>query len=121
MPAFRHLLVLIAAAGAAAVFAAPSSAAVDQCPDPPLTRPSMPHCMASQHFEVWYDSDTTADDYVTATQASDLAAIFEHAYATELGYGFPAPLDDGDGKIDVYIASLDPERSGRPSPTTRSH
>jgi hypothetical protein len=107
MPGLRHLLVLLVAAAAAAVLAAPSSAAIDQCPDPPGTRPVMPHCMASQHFEVWYDSDTTAADYATATEASDLAETFEHAYATELGYGFPAPLDDGDGKIDVYIATLD--------------
>jgi hypothetical protein len=116
MPAFRHLLVLIAAAGAAAVFTAPSSAAVDQCPDPPGARPAMPHCIASQHFEVWYDSDTTADDYATATEASDVAETFEDAYATELGYGFPAPLNDGDGKVDVYIAALIPGTLGETYP-----
>jgi hypothetical protein len=116
MPAFRHLLVLVAAAGAAAVFAAPSSAAVDNCPAPPANRPAMPHCLATQHFEIWYTSDTGDPAYTTFTEASDFAALYEHVYATELGYGFPAPLDDGDGKIDVYITTLSSGELGLAGP-----
>jgi hypothetical protein len=106
MPGLRHLLVLLAATAAAGLLAAPSPAAVDQCPGPPANRPAMPHCIATQHLEVWYTSDTGDDAYTTFTQASDFAALYEHVYATEIGYGFPAPLDDGDGKIDVYITTL---------------
>ena len=40
-------------------------------------------------------------------QAADLAATFERAYTTLVDeWGYPPPLDDGDGKIDVDIGNL---------------
>ena len=66
----------------------------------------MPHCVMTQHFQIWYTSDPGDTAYTTFTQASDLAALYERVYATEIGYGYPAPADDGDGRIDVYVTTL---------------
>jgi hypothetical protein len=53
----------------------------------------------SGHFLVHYGSE------VPAAAAQAAAASFDSAYATEVGsWGFHAPLDDGDGLIDVYVA-----------------
>ena len=50
------------------------------------------------HFLVHYPPGVDAGD------ASAAAAGFESAYATEVGgWGFPAPLPDGDPLIDVYV------------------
>jgi hypothetical protein len=103
----RRLLIAAAVVAAAAVFAGPSAAA----------RPiGWNHVVTSQHFVVHYTSDTNNDDYVTFTQASDVAADFEHAYAAEVGLGFTAPLDDGDGHIDVYLESIGPDVLGQAVP-----
>ena len=100
----RRLLIAAAVVAAAAVLAGPSAAA----------RPiGWNHSVASAHFVVHFTSDTNNDDYVTFTQASDVAAKFEHVYSVELGLGFAAPLDDGDGHIDVYLESIGPDILGQ--------
>lgn len=99
----RRLLVLAAAAGGAAVLAQPSFAA----------RPSLPFSLdsAGGHFTVHYQSDlsdkATKDWAITATEAGDVAALAERAYTKELADGYPAPLDDGDGRYDIYVEDLD--------------
>jgi hypothetical protein len=102
------MLVLLVVLTAVIAFVPASPASVDTCANPLPYRAglAMPHCVATSHFEVWYTNDTGDSQYATITQASDLATVFERAYATELSYGFTSPLDDGDGKTDVYIATL---------------
>ena len=103
----RRFAIAAAVTAAAGVLAGPSAAAR------PVT---WNHEVLSQHFDVHYTSDTNSDDYVTFTDASDVASRFEHAYATELGYGFTAPLDDGDGHIDVYLQGLGANLAGQAVP-----
>src|SRR5207302_2101794 len=45
-------------------------------------------------------------EYTTETEAGDLAAYAEQAYSLETAWGYPLPVDDGDGHIDIYIADL---------------
>lgn len=95
----RLLWVALAAAVTAAVVALPASAV-------PLPRPVSDHEITTPHFIVHYYTDPTSPDYSTETQAGDVAAYAERAYALETGWGFPAPLDDGDGHIDIYLLDL---------------
>ena len=70
-------------------------------------RPVLDYSISSDHFTVHFDSDPlTPLSYATYTQASDLAAMAEQALATEQSWGYPAPPDDGDGHIDIYIVDL---------------
>jgi hypothetical protein len=93
----RRLLLVPAMLGAACVFAAPSFAA----------RPGgFPHFVQSRHFIVWYTSDPLDPAYTTEGQASMLATLGDRAYEAETGWGYPAPLNDGDGLIDVYVEDL---------------
>lgn len=75
-----------------------------------LPRPPGDHQITTAHFIVHYYTDAPAGapaaDYSTETQAGDVAAYAERAYALETGWGFPAPLDDGDGHIDIYLDDL---------------
>jgi hypothetical protein len=65
-----------------------------------------PSTISSAHFQVHYTGDISALDRVTDQTAADADATAERAYtAITQTYGYPAPLDDGDGKIDIWIAS----------------
>ena len=93
----RRLLLVAAVVGAAGVFSAPSFAA----------RPAgFSHTLTSQHFVVHYISDPLDPSYATQGQASQLATLADRAYATETGWGFTPPLNDGDGKVDIYVEDL---------------
>jgi hypothetical protein len=62
--------------------------------------------MTTQHFQVHYDG-VGIEGGIVHQDAGDLAALLERSYTlfmTELGY--PAPLDDGDGRIDVFVVDL---------------
>jgi uncharacterized protein DUF6055 len=74
---------------------------------PASARPvGYPDTIASAHFLIHYTGDSTASDRVTDQQAADVATIAENAYnAITQTYGYPAPMDDGDGKIDIWIGS----------------
>ena len=68
----------------------------------------LPETITTAHFQIHY-SGVPADDAMPTLhqQAADLAATFERAYTTIVSeWGYPAPLDDGDGKIDVYVSDL---------------
>lgn len=95
----RALGAAVAAAVTAAVLALPASAV-------PLPRPAGNHQITTTHFIVHYDTDPLATDYVTETQAGDVAAYAEQVYAIEAAWGYPLPVDDGDGHIDIYLADL---------------
>src|SRR3954447_23057760 len=93
----RALLVAAAACVLAGIFGAPAFGA----------RPGpYPHSVTSQHFVVHYTSDPVAPAYATQDDASKLATLADRAYATEVGGGLRPPADDGDGKVDIYIADL---------------
>ena len=98
MPRIRLFLPVLAA-GAACVFALPAAAV-------PLPRPASDHTITTTHFVVHYYSDPTALDYSTETQAGDIAAYAERAYALDQSWGFPAPANDGDSHVDIYLADL---------------
>jgi hypothetical protein len=65
--------------------------------------------LLTPHFKVHYNSDPLLDATITETQAGDLGAYAERAYAAELADGYAAPLSDGtrggDSRIDLYVVS----------------
>jgi hypothetical protein len=84
---------------AAAVLATPAAGF-------PIPRPASDHTLTTAHFAVHYFTDPLSADYSTEAQAGDIAAYAEQAYALERSWGYPAPADDGDGLIDIYLESL---------------
>ncbi|MGH2972767.1 MAG: hypothetical protein ACRDLE_11710 [Gaiellaceae bacterium] len=87
--------VLVAPAPAAGACATPGRA-----PDHTLTS-------AEGHFTVSYytdvdGSDTPCADYSTETDAGDIAAYAERAYANYTSWGYPAPA----GPIDITVTNL---------------
>jgi hypothetical protein len=100
----RRLLIASATAVVAGVLGSPAFAAGS-----PAQRPGgLPHSVASAHFKVWYDSDSTQQDYITQTQATTLAGMAEHALTVFTGWGYQAPVDDGDGLTDIYVLDFTP-------------
>jgi hypothetical protein len=97
MLAVRRLVALALFGLLAAAFAGPAGAA----------RPAAgyPETMSTTHFQIHYTG--IGDDAVTHQQASDVAAAAEQAYATLVtGWGYPAPLNDGDARTDLWIQDL---------------
>jgi hypothetical protein len=97
MLAVRRLAALALFGLVAAVLAGPAGAA----------RPTgYPETMSTAHFQIHYTG--AGADAITHQSASDVAAAAEQAYATVVtGWGYPAPLNDGDGLTDVWVqASL---------------
>lgn len=88
-------------AAAVAAIAAPSAGAV---------RLVLPESLTTAHFQVHFTGDPALPGTpVTRQQIGELAANLERAYtAFTADWGFPAPVDDGDGRIDVYVDDLDP-------------
>ena len=68
----------------------------------------LPETLTSQHFQVHYAGQVLPPGVSVIHQdAADLAGNLEQAYSTMIGdWGYPAPLDDGDGKIDVFVVDL---------------
>ncbi len=95
----RRFVLLAAVAVGSAVLAGPALAA----------RPVLPFTLSTPHFVVHYQSDVQNFPTwaITQTTAGDIAALAERAYTAEVVTdGFPAPLDDGDLKTDIYVADL---------------
>jgi hypothetical protein len=92
-------LALLAAVAAGTL--APSAQAV---------RLVLPESMQTAHFKLHFEGDAAPPaSSVTRQQIGDLGGNLERAYALMTGeWGFPAPVDDGDGRIDVYVTDLDP-------------
>jgi hypothetical protein len=66
--------------------------------------------VATSHFVVHYFSDSAASYAITQTQAGDIAALAERAYAAEVTDGYSAPSPDvyegGSAAIDIYVVDL---------------
>ena len=119
MPRLRALLVsaaVVAAFAATAVPRAHASVTPPPCsPDsaqqnavysttPPSTGPNE---FSTAHFDVWYSSDPSSANYMTETQAGDLAAFAEQAYSAYAALGFPAPWTDAStGKAEIYVIDM---------------
>lgn len=95
----RTLITAAATLVLAGLLGAPANAA----------RPVQPNSVSTAHFVVWYDPDPTQADYIDQTQATQLAAMAENAYSVEVGrWGYQPPVDDGDGKTDIYVLDFTP-------------
>jgi hypothetical protein len=103
---FRRGLLLLVLSLAAAAFLAPSASARPAC--------VFDGTLASAHFVVHWDPDAASTDCPDATdfhqpQAGAVLAAAEASYALwVVKRGFPAPVDDGDGKMDLYVFDTDP-------------
>ena len=104
MPLKRLLLVLLVCAAAGGAFAGHASAFTIPLPACPTTAGT--NSVATPHFIVWYDSDPSANDYTTETEAGDIGAYAELAYSAYASAGFPAPATSFGGKTDIYITDL---------------
>lgn len=98
MPRLVRLCVLTALL--AALWAQPASAARIL---------GLPETLTTPHFQIHFTGDPLAAGPITHQKAGNLAGNLERAYSTVVSdWGYPAPLNDGDGLIDVYIADLTP-------------
>jgi hypothetical protein len=66
------------------------------------------YTLSTTHFVVHYYSDidltgAIKPDWSSETQAGDVAAYAEQAYSLLTGWGYPKPVNDGDGKTDIYL------------------
>jgi hypothetical protein len=93
-------LTLVLLAGALTAFV-PRASAIDPFPTTGVVT------LSSDHFTVHYtraDQDPTCKNFITQEQAGDLLAMFEEAYRQFHNVmGYPVPVDDGDGKVDVSV------------------
>lgn len=115
----RRLILGVAVCVLAGVLGAPANAAP--------ARPALPDSFASAHFVVHFDGDPLQSDYTTQLQVGRLLASLEQAYTGITTLGYSAPVDDGDGKTDVYVVDLSPEKidleiepDAFPAPTSAS-
>jgi hypothetical protein len=80
---------------------------------PAAARPNpaaYPQQLTSARFQIHFNGailDPPNAEMITYQAASDLAAHAERAYTTLVTeWGYPAPLNDGDGLIDVWVQDL---------------
>lgn len=110
----RRFPAVLAVLGACAAFAAAPATAVR-----PGLAPAYPEVLTTPHFQIHYTGALTTPanpDRILHQTAGDLGALAEQAYATIVtGWGYPAPLDDGDGKIDIWVQDLSPGTLGSAS------
>jgi hypothetical protein len=67
---------------------------------------SLTESVESEHFVVHYTSADGDPNAILPSRAQRVSDRAEQAYAREVGeWGFPAPIDDGDGRTDVYVYS----------------
>lgn len=100
MVAARRLLLLALTAASACALAPTAGAAARPAGPYPETK-------SSPHFTIHYTGDFASTERITHQEASDLAARLEQAYSLVVDdWGYPAPLNDGDGRSDVWVQDL---------------
>ena len=67
-----------------------------------------PETLTTTHFAIHFTGDLPVNpDRITFQIAGDLAANAERAYSTLVtDWGYPAPLNDGDGRTDIWVQDL---------------
>jgi hypothetical protein len=76
--------------------------------------PVLPESSTTTHFAIHYTSLAGDPNATTAAVVQQLAANAENVYSVEVGtWGYPPPLDDGDGHVDVNISALPYPVAGR--------
>jgi hypothetical protein len=99
--ALRRLCIAVAVFAALAGYSSRgASAAQPPCPAGGANR------LSSAHFTVNYDGDAKQADYITETQAGDILAAAERAYAALTAMGYPPPLVNGSGKTGFSVIDL---------------
>lgn len=97
----RTAILAIAAVVAALLVQAP----IAQAARPPVPAPVSE--LAGPHFVVHYTSSGgSSADRLSPEGAATTLANAEAALAWYLSQGYPMPLDDGDGKIDIYVFAV---------------
>lgn len=97
----RSAILAIVAVAAALLLQVPAA----QAARPPVPAPVSE--LAGPHFVIHYTtSGGSPADRLTPEGAATALANAETAYAWYLSQGYPAPLDDGDGKTDVYVFAV---------------
>ena len=100
--------------GAALAVALVSGALASAAPAA-VVRPPSDHTLTTTHFTIHYFTCVSPQtdnpcgpptDYVTQTEAGDVAAYAEDAYSRFVSWGLTPPVDDGDGHIDIYLEDL---------------
>jgi hypothetical protein len=94
----RRLVPLLLAIFAAGALAGAAPAARDCVPAFPED-----HTLCTQHFAVYYSTTSPSNSYSTETQAGDIAAWAEQAYAAYRSWGYAAPILGPDGYLDIDI------------------
>lgn len=69
----------------------------------------LPEKLTTAHFQVHYSGQVDNLDRINVMQAHDVAAWAERAYAAYTSWGYAAPLDDGDGHVDIYVHAVQTE------------
>lgn len=98
----RRSFAALAALGAFAAFAAalavavPRASAVEPYPVGART-------LQTDHFLIHYSGDPANSAYIQQQKAGDIGGWAERAYALYRSWGYPAPVDDGDGLIDITV------------------
>lgn len=104
----RRLTVLALCGGLAAALAGPAGAR----PNPA----AYPETVTTPRFAVHFTGELIQPpnpDRITFQMAGELAANAERAYATMVTeWGYPAPLNDGDGRIDIWVQDSTTEALG---------
>jgi len=101
----RRSFVALAVLGACAAFAAalavavPRASAVEPFPVGART-------LQTDHFLIHYEGDPANSAYIQQQKAGDIGGWAERAYALYRSWGYPAPVDDGDGLIDITVMTF---------------
>jgi hypothetical protein len=110
--AARRILPVLALLGAVAAFSAAPAAAARPASGPLSV---YPETLSTDHFQVHYTGELASPanpDRILQSAAGDLAANAERAYSLFVAtWGFPAPKNDGDGKVDIWVQEQD---AGKP-------
>ncbi|HEY3018468.1 MAG TPA: hypothetical protein VGJ23_06530 [Gaiellaceae bacterium] len=102
-PTLAALALTLLAAGLAV--SVPRASATDPFPTTGIAT------LSSDHFTVHYsrdDADSTCSNFITQEKAGDVLGMLERVYslytsAPPNGWGYPAPVDDGDSHVDISV------------------
>jgi hypothetical protein len=105
MPDLRRFLLVLAVLASVAGFGSARALATP----PPGCAITEPEVASSEHFDVYYNADQTKPNFITETQALNIAASAEQAYAAYKAMGFPTPpVDPVSGTTAIQVLDLTP-------------